>query len=40
MGATLAVNGIDPVTKQEVLDGEARPMSSVMRSCGVYDYAG
>lgn len=41
MGATLANNGINPITNEKVLDEEYIPkVLSVMSTCGMYDYSG
>jgi glutaminase len=41
MGATLANNGVNPITGKEVIDQEFVPkVLSVMSSCGMYDYSG
>jgi len=41
MGATLACNGINPITEKKVLRSRYIPnVLSVMASCGMYDYSG
>lgn len=41
MGATLANNGVQPKTGQQILSGEyVRDVLSVMNSCGMYDSSG
>ncbi len=41
MAATLANDGINPVTKQRAVESEyIRDMLSLMYTCGMYDYAG
>ncbi len=41
MGATLANNGINPITDEKVIDEEYIPkVLSVMSTCGMYDYSG
>jgi len=41
MGATLANAGVNPITKQPVIESQyVKDVLSVMLSCGMYDYAG
>ncbi|MDJ0658877.1 MAG: glutaminase A [Crocosphaera sp.] len=41
MAATLANNGINPITQQQAVDPkEVRAILSVMASCGMYDFSG
>ncbi len=41
MAATLANNGINPITKQQAVNPEeVRAILSVMASCGMYDFSG
>ena len=41
MAATLANNGINPITKEQAVDPkEVRAILSVMTSCGMYDFSG
>lgn len=41
MGATLANNGVNPVTKKRVVQGDyIKYVLSVMSTCGMYDYSG
>ncbi|MDX2228031.1 MAG: glutaminase A [Leptolyngbyaceae cyanobacterium bins.349] len=41
MGATLANNGVNPVTRERALDSEyVKDVLSVMYTCGMYDYSG
>lgn len=41
MGATLANNGVNPVTKERAINsGYVKDILSVMHTCGMYDFAG
>ncbi len=41
MGATLANNGINPITKERAINSEyVRDLLSVMYTCGMYNFAG
>lgn len=41
MGATLANNGINPLTNEQALDSQyVKDVLSVMYTCGMYDYSG
>ncbi|WP_036487972.1 glutaminase A [Myxosarcina sp. GI1] len=41
MGATLANNGVNPITKERAINSEyVRDLLSVMYTCGMYDFAG
>jgi glutaminase len=41
MGATLANNGVNPITNETALDSEyIKDVLSVMYTCGMYDYSG
>lgn len=41
MGATLANNGVNPITSERALDSEyIKDVLSVMYTCGMYDYSG